>query len=241
MRSTVRCQPVADCSLQRRIDSARPLSPSGVASRPRCTTGHNLSSAIEARTVTPATMTKERRMAVIGFMAASHLDLGDAPDHEEADHFHDEPSQDQGRTDRIVDEGIEESRIDDLEHHSEDQRAESDQDSRPFMLRGEDPRIAQNLEPFANDLGQPVKDLCQVPPRSSLDPDRGAEEPNVLGSHPTLEPEEGVARVHAQPDLLIDLPELLSYRIRHLLANEPDGPAQGVSGSNRASEHVQSI
>src|SRR5262245_35302454 len=126
MRSTVRCQPAAGWSLQRRMDSSTVPSPAGVASRPRCRTGHNLSRAIEARTVTPATMTNVRRMTVIGFMAASHLDLRDAPDREEAEHFHDNSSQDEGWPDRIVEERLEKAGMQDLKHQGEDQRAEAD-------------------------------------------------------------------------------------------------------------------
>src|SRR5437899_8343375 len=129
----------------------------------------------------------------------------------------------------------------DLEHHAEDQRAESDQHGRRAMLRCEHPCIAQNLEPLANDLGQPFEDLRQVAAGSSLDPDRGAEEPNVLGSDPSLEPEQSVARVHAQPDLLVDLPKLLSHGIRHFLSNETKGSAQGISGSDGPSDHVESV
>src|SRR5262249_55048678 len=95
MRSAVRCEPEVDWSFQRRLDSSRTLPPVDVANRPRCTTGNNFISAIEASTVTPATMTKVRKITVIGFIAASHLDLGDAPDREEADHFHDHSSQNQ--------------------------------------------------------------------------------------------------------------------------------------------------
>src|SRR2546427_12113069 len=107
MRSRVRCQPGTGWSLQRRMDSSWMPSPAAVARRPRCRTGHNLSSAIEARTVTPATMTNVRTMTVIGLMAPSHLDLRDAPDHEEADHFHDYSSEDQGWPHRVVEERIE--------------------------------------------------------------------------------------------------------------------------------------
>src|SRR5215831_13571405 len=241
MRSTVRCQPAAGWALQRRMDFSSFLSPADVASRPRCRTGHNLSIASEARTVTPPTMTNVRMMTVIGFMAASHLDLRDAPDREETDHLHDHSSKDQGWTDRVVEERIEKAGMQDLEHQAEDQRAESDQDGRPAMLRSEHPCIAQNLEPLANDLGQPFEDLRQVAAGSSLDSDRGAEEPNVLGSDPTLKPEQSVAGVHAQPDLLIDLPKLLSHGIRHFLSNEPNGLAQGISGSDGPSDHVESV
>src|SRR5262245_52334884 len=241
MRSTVRCQPAAGWSLQRRMDSSTVRSPADVASRLRCRAGHNLSRAIEARSVTPATITNVRRITVVGFMAASHLDLCDAPNREEADHFHDHSSQDQGWPDRVVQERIEKAWMQDLEHHAEDQRAESDQDGRPFMLRCEHPCIAQNLEPLANDFGQPFEDLRQVAAGSSLDPDRGAEEPNVLGPDPTLKPEQSVARVHAQPDLLIDPPELLSHGIRHFLSNEPNGLAQGIPGSDGASDHVETV
>src|SRR4029453_16402471 len=101
--------------------------------------------------------------------------------------------------------------------------------------------IAQNLEPLANDLGQPFEDLRQVAAGSSLDSDRGAEKPNVLSSDPTLKPEQGVARVHAQPDLLIDLPKLLSHGIRHFLSNEPNGLAQGISSSDSPGDHVERI
>src|SRR5262245_7204609 len=240
MRSTVRCQPAADWSLQRRMDPSSTPSPADVASRPRCRTGHNLSSAIDARTVTPATMTNVRIMTVIGFIAASHLDLGDAPDREEADCFHDQSCHDQGWPDRVAEERIEKAGMQDLEHHAEDQRAEPDQDGRPAMLGCEHPCIAQNLEPLANHLGQPFEDLGQVAAGSTLNPDRGAEEPNVLGSDPTLEPEQCFARVHAQPDLVIDLPELLSHGIRHFLSNEPDGCAQGIPGSDGPSDHVES-
>src|SRR5262245_32867225 len=139
IRSTVRCQPAAGWSLQRRMDPSSMLSPADVASRPRCRTGHNLSSAIDARTVTPATMTNVRMMTVIGFMAASHLDLSDAPDREEADRFHDHSSQNQGWPDRVAEERLEKAGMQDLEHHGEDQRAEPDQDARPFMLRCEHP------------------------------------------------------------------------------------------------------
>src|SRR5947209_8575755 len=241
MRSRVRCQPGTGWALQRRMDSSWMPSPAAVARRPRCRTGHNLSSAIEARTVTPATMTNVRTMTVIGFMAPSHLDLRDAPDHEEADHFHDYSSEDQGWPDGVVEERIEKAGMQDLEHQAEDQRAESDQDSRPAMLRCEHSCIAQNLEALANDFGQPIEDLRQVAAGSSLDPDRGAEEANVLGYDPTLQPEQSVSRVHAQPDLLIDLPKLLSHRIRHFLSNEPNGSAQGISGSNGPRDHVEGV
>src|SRR5262245_46617853 len=109
------------------------------------------------------------------------------------------------------------------------------------MLRCEHPCIAQNLEPLANDFGQPFEDLRQVAARSPLDLDRGAEEPNVLGFDPTLEPEERVTRVHAQPDLLIAPSELLSHGIRHFLSNEPDSSPQRISGPDGASDHVESI
>src|SRR5437870_4117663 len=113
--------------------------------------------------------------------------------------------------------------------------------SRPRCRTGEHSCIAQNLEALANDFGQPIEDLRQVAAGSSLDPDRGAEEANVLGYDPTLQPEQSVSRVHAQPDLLIDLPKLLSHRIRHFLSNEPNGSAQGISGSNGPRDHVEGV
>src|SRR4030095_10189243 len=125
MRSTVRRQPADGWSLPPSMDFSPVRPPPDVASRPRCRTGHNLSIAIEARIVTPATMTKVSRMTVIGLITASHLDLGDAPDHEEANRFHDYSSQDQHRPARVVQERIEKARMQDLEHHAEDQRAES--------------------------------------------------------------------------------------------------------------------
>src|SRR5262249_20894305 len=50
-----------------------------------------------------------------------HLDLGDAPDREEADRFHDYSSQDQRWPDWIVEEWIEKAGMEDLEHDAEDQ------------------------------------------------------------------------------------------------------------------------
>ena len=87
----------------------------------------------------------------------------------------------------------------------------------------------------------PQHDLGQVPARPSLNSDRGAEEPDVLRSHAAVESEEGLARFHAQSDLFVDLPEFLSNRVRHLLADEPDRATQGVSCPDGASDHIQGV
>src|SRR5215831_9383195 len=150
-----------------------------------------------ATTVNPATMTKERTATIVGFMATSHLDLGDAPDHEEADRLHDEARSYQKRPDRVAEQGLEVSRVQDLEHQPENDRAQSHEDRGVLVLCRQDPRVAHDFEPLADHLGEPLEDLGQVPAGAALDPDRGAEEADVLRRHPSLEPVQGLAGVAA--------------------------------------------
>src|SRR5512132_888223 len=84
IRSAVRSQVAPGSPVHRRIE-AGPLPAAGARSRSCWTAGHHRSSAIPARKVIPDTMRNERMPTVIGFMVASYLDLGDPPDHEEAD------------------------------------------------------------------------------------------------------------------------------------------------------------
>src|SRR5258706_11691824 len=88
--SMVRSHPILGSSLHRRMD----VGPAGVVRAPlrrsRWRAGQKRIRVRPASIVTPATSTKESRVTVTVLMVASHLDLGDPPDHEKADRLQDE-------------------------------------------------------------------------------------------------------------------------------------------------------
>src|SRR5690242_243649 len=241
-RSAVRSQADFGSSLQRRIEAgpgrgaaARPVS------RSRCMAGHQRSNSMPARSVTPPTIAKDRAPTVMGFMVASHLDLGDAPDQKEADRLENEPGSHEPRTDRIGAERVEVAGVKQLEQDREDRGAQPDADRGPAMLRGEHPGIAQDLEALADDLGQAVQDLGQVAADPALDGDGGAEEAHVLDGDPRLESEQGVAGVHPEPDLLVDPAELLADWVGHVLTHDAEGAREGVAGPDRAGDGIEGV
>src|SRR6185369_4181894 len=130
IRSAVRSQLAPGSPVQRRIE-AGPLPAAGARSRSRCTAGHHRSSAIPARKVIPATMRNERMPNVIGFMATSDLDLGDPPDHEEADRLQDQAGAHEPGADRVGLEGIKVARVHELEDDREYRGAQPRADGRP--------------------------------------------------------------------------------------------------------------
>src|SRR5712664_4887711 len=101
--------------------------------------------------------------------------------------------------------------------------------------------MAQQLEPLADHVAETVQYLREVAPRHALDVDGSAEERNVLAGHPGLQSAQGLGRIETEPDLLRHLPELLAYRVRHLLAHELDGARQRVPGSHGARDHVHRV
>src|SRR5260221_12147030 len=98
-------------------------------------------------------MRNERMPTVIGFMAASYLDLGDPPDHEEADRLQDQAGAHEPGPDRVGLEGVEVARVHELEDDREYRRAQPRADGRPAVLCRQHPGIAQDLEPLADPLG----------------------------------------------------------------------------------------
>src|SRR5690349_347605 len=109
------------------------------------------------------------------------------------------------------------------------------------MLRGQNPGIAENLEPLSDYLGEAVQDLGQVASRATLDSDRRTEEAHVLGRYAGLEAEERFGRVAAQPDLVVHLSEFRPGWVGHLLADQLDRPAERIAGPNGTADHVEPI
>src|SRR5688572_20429547 len=174
-----RCSPDSGSLPNRRIDVDPPAA-GAAASRSRRIAGQSRRTSSPLTRVTPSTTTKATTAYVSGFMAASHLDLGDAPDHEEADGLHDEArAEEQGRQGGLH-HGREVARVQQLEDHGEGDRADPHADGRPAVLGREGTRMAQDLEPLADHLAQPIQDLREVPARAALDGDGGAEEPDVV-------------------------------------------------------------
>src|SRR5687768_11184726 len=120
---------------KRRMDAER-VSPPSIRSRSRSTAGMRLRSRNAARNVTPPTKTKERMARLAALMiVASHLDLCDSPHAEEADRLERQPHADEQRSGRRLEEGGEIFRMEQLKHDGEGDRAQSDQNRAPPVLR----------------------------------------------------------------------------------------------------------
>ena len=109
------------------------------------------------------------------------------------------------------------------------------------MLGREGARMAQDLEALADHLAQPVEDLRQVAARAALDGDGGAEEPDVVRRGTLGQPRKRLAGIHAELRFLEYPAELAADGIRHLLADELDGAAQRVPGSDGARHRVERV
>src|SRR6266566_9457399 len=97
--SMVCSHPDRGSSLHRRMDVAPAGAAPALPKRSRWRAGQKRMRVIPASRVTPATSRKERMATVRVLMAVSHLDLGDPPDHEEADRLQHKTGPDQDRPD----------------------------------------------------------------------------------------------------------------------------------------------
>src|SRR2546428_2056034 len=241
-RSTAPRQSPAWPSCHRRIDTlALPAPAAGAARRSSRNAGRSRRSTKPTANVKPPTNTKERTTNVKRVMARpSHLDPRHPPDQREADDLQHEAPADQHRSARRLDERVEVAGGDEVEDDREGDGAEADEVRRIALLRRQDEGMAQQLESLADRVAKTAHDRREVATRRALDVDGGAEERDVLAGHPGLQSAQGLRRIETEPDLLPPLPELLAYRVRHLLAHELDGARQRVPGSHGARDHEPS-
>src|SRR6266404_6099944 len=133
--SMVRSQPARGSSLQRRTDAGPDGADSPPPRRSRWRAGQRRIRVMPARVVAPATRRKETNAKTMVLMAASHLYLGDPPDHEEAHRLQYEAGGDHEWTDGVLQHGVEVAGVQELEHHAEDDGAQAHADRRPLVLR----------------------------------------------------------------------------------------------------------
>ena len=88
LASMARCRLDSGALSNRRIDTDPPAADAAGPSRSRRIAGQNRITSSALTSVTASTTTNVTIAYASGFMAASHLDLGDAPHHEEADGLH---------------------------------------------------------------------------------------------------------------------------------------------------------
>src|SRR5262249_24392224 len=189
----------------------------------------------------PPTSTKATATSVSVVMTASHFDLRQAPDDQEANDLEGEPGAQEHRCRRRLDQWIEVSRRQEVEDDREQHRAEPDEDRGVPLLGGQHAGMAQQLAPLADDVAETVEELGQVSTGASLNPHGVAEELYVLERDPLVQTRQGLTGVDTEADLLGDVAELLPDGIAHLLADHLDGSAQRVAGPDRARDHLHCV
>ena len=170
-----------------------------------------------------------------------HLDLDDLAD--------DDPPEDHGKG-RAVDHGRAQVAgpqqadvvgIDQVQDGRE-QKRQGDEDVRGHpALGGQDPDLAEQVEPFAHQGGNLGDDLGQVAAGLALDVDGHHEELEVRAVHPVLEVGQGAVHVHAVVDLVQGLAELGADGRIELVGHHAHAAAEGVSGLEGAGHQVQGL
>src|SRR5262245_1308646 len=164
-------------------------------SRSRRNPGHQRSSNAPDKNIEPPTTMNATSANLSPSTSSSHLDRRDPPDDEEADHFQSEPHEQHRGPGRMLDRVVEVPGIHEPQEDGQAKRTRAHEDRAPSLLGGDRVSMAQQFEPLANDLAQPIEGLGQVPARRPLDSDGRAEEHHITGWDPLGQLRERIARV----------------------------------------------
>src|ERR1039458_4339193 len=138
---------------------------------------------------------------------------------------------------------VREKRLDEAfvknQHYYDHGRGQShEQHHGETSLGGVNADLAQNLEAFADYIGQVVKNLGQIAAGFALQHDRRHEELDVDQGHAIGQVEQSVA--HREPEFLffVQLAKFSGDGFGDFVGDHFEGGGKGVAGANRAGERI---
>src|SRR5208282_1476143 len=200
----------------------------------------------KANTVT--TMATKTKMAsasgIIRTLYESHisnLDLDNSANHKISHRLQCDASDDQGVSYRVGEKRLDKAPVKDKHYGHHRGRQSHEQHHGEASLGGVNADLAQNLEAFADYIGQVVKNLGQIAAGFALQHHCRHEELEVDQRHTVGQIEQGVAHREAEFLFFIKLAEFSGNRFRDLVGNHFECGGKCVAGAHGAGERVDGL
>src|SRR5579872_305356 len=136
---------------------------------------------------------------------------------------------------------MDEAGVEDRHHGDDDRRHAHQQGHGQAALRGVDADLALNLESFADDVRQVVENFGKIASSLALQHNGSNEELDVDQRNTLCQIHQSVTNRHAELLLFIELAELTGDRLGDLVGDHFQRGGESMSGTNRASESVDSL
>ena len=132
-------------------------------------------------------------------------------------------------------------RVDEGQRDTEHRREREQDVTGEPAVRGVDPHLAQDLEPFTDDVREVLENLREVAAGFPLDEHRGRKEANVERRHANGQVVERVLERQTEVLLVEGLAKLRADRVRHLVGDHLQPGREGMAGLQGAGDQVEPL
>src|SRR5579864_4671135 len=170
-----------------------------------------------------------------------HLNPDDLANDEVSDRLQRDADHQHHVANRVGEQGTDKHWVHEHHAHNDYGRHPHEQKHGEAALGGVDAHLAEDLETFANHVREIVENFRQVAARLALQHDGGYEKLDVDQGYAVNQVRKRLAHGKTKFLLFKQFPELGGHRLRDLVGNHFQCRGEGVAGTNRARQRINSL